>query len=49
MSEFTYNGEGEVAWLEYLHNFLAVLEDADEFDEVEVNLLLSHTLSESPQ
>jgi len=48
-SEFTYDGEGEVAWPEYLHNFFAFLEDADEFYEEEVNLLFSHTLHESSQ
>lgn len=49
LSKFTYNGEGEVAWHEYLHDFLAFLEDVDEFDEVEVSKLLSHTLRKSPQ
>lgn len=49
LSDFTYDGEGEVAWPEYLQDFLAFLEDADEFYEEYVNLLLSHTLHESPQ
>jgi len=49
LSEFTYDGEGKVAWPEHLHEFLAFLEDAEEFDEVEVNVLLSITLHECPQ
>lgn len=39
-----YDSEGEVSWTKYLHEFLAFLEDQDEFDEVEVILMLSHTL-----
>jgi len=34
LSEFTYDGEGEVAWPENLHDFLSFVEDVEEFDQV---------------
>ena len=45
--KFTYDGEGKVAWLEYLEDFYAFLNDADNFYVEEVSLLLSYTLRES--
>jgi len=44
-----YDGEGEVVWIAYLQDFYAFIDDADDFFDEEVRLLLSHTLRESPQ
>lgn len=49
LSEFTYDGEGEVAWLEYLEDFYAFLDNENEFYAEEVSLILSYVLRESPQ
>ena len=48
LSELTYDDEGMLAWPEHLNDFLAFLEDVEKLDEVEVNILLSTTLCESP-
>ena len=46
--EFTYDGEGEVAWLEHLYNFLFMIYEGDEFFDEQAGLLLVYTLRESP-
>lgn len=49
MYDFTYDGEGEVAWPVYLQDFYEFLDDADDFSDEEASLLLAYTLCESPQ
>jgi len=44
--DFTYDGEGEVAWPEYLEDLYAFL--IDEFYVEETSVLLASTLLESP-
>ena len=44
LSQIMYDGEREVAWLEHLDDFHALMEDMEYFIETEVCLLLSHTL-----
>jgi len=48
LSTHTYDGEGEVAWLEHLHNFLSMIYEEDEFTNKQASLLLVFTLRESP-
>ena len=48
LSTHTYDGEGKVAWLEHLHNFLSMIHEEDEFSDEQVGLLLVYTLRESP-
>jgi len=43
-----YDGEGEVAWPEHLHNFLSMIHEEDEFSNEQACLLLAYTLRESP-
>lgn len=43
----TYDGEGEVAWPEYLHNFHSMIHGEDEFTDECVGLLHAFTLHES--
>jgi len=43
-----YDGEGEVAWLEYLDAFLSMLHEEYGCSDEQANLLLAHTLRESP-
>lgn len=45
--EFTYDGEGEVAWLVFLHDFLAMLDEEVGCSDEQTSLLLAHTLRES--
>jgi len=47
--EFTYDGEGEVVWPEYLEEFYEFLDNTDELYAEEVSCLLSYTLCESPK
>jgi len=51
LSTFTYDVEGEVAWLEYLHDFLSMLHEEDGCSDEQANFLLAHThtLRESPR
>ncbi len=48
LSTHTYDGEGEVAWPEDLHNFLSMIHEEDEFTDEHASLLLAFTLRESP-
>ena len=48
LSTYTYDGEGEAAWHEHLHNFLSMIHQEDEFSDEQVSLLLAYTLHESP-
>ena len=47
-STHRYDGEGEVAWPEHLHNFLSMIHEEDELSDEQVSLLLAYTLCESP-
>jgi len=38
--------EGKVAWLEYLHDFLSMLHEEDEFFDEHAGLLLAYTIHE---
>lgn len=49
LSEFTYDGEGEVSWSEYLAEFYVFLENANDFYAKEVRILLLYSLHESTQ
>ena len=49
MSQFTYDGEGEVDLPEYLEALYEFIEDAYEFDVEEVSVVLPYTLHESPR
>lgn len=44
--ELVYDGEGDVAWPKHLDDFHAFIENFEGFDEVEVSMLLAHTLRE---
>ena len=44
LSTHMYDGEGEVAWPEHLHNFLFMIYEEDEFSDEHASLLLSYTL-----
>ena len=48
LSTHTYDGEGEVAWLENLHNFLSMIHEEDEFSDEQADLLLAYILRNSP-
>ena len=48
LSTHTYDGEGEMAWPEYLHNFLSMINEEDEFTDEQANLMLAFTLHKSP-
>ena len=47
LSTFTYDGEGEVAWPEYLHDFISMLHEEDGCSDEQADFLLAHTLRES--
>ena len=47
-STYMYDGEGEVAWPEYLHDFLSILHEEDGCSDKQAILLLAYTLRESP-
>jgi len=49
LSEITYDGEGGVACPKHLNDFLTFFGNEEDFDEVEVNMLLAYTLCESPE
>ena len=42
LSTYTYDGEGEVAWLEFLHDFLSMLHEEDGCSDKQGNLLLAY-------
>ena len=44
LSTYTYDGEGEVAWPEFLHDFLSMLHEEDGCSDEQANLLLAYTL-----
>jgi len=46
--EITYDGEGEVSWPEHLDDFHAFMDNVEGFNEIEVCMLLAHTLYEYP-
>jgi len=48
LSNFTYDGEGEVAWPEYLHDFISMLHEEDYFSDEQDSLMVAYTLRESP-
>ena len=48
MSTYTYDGEGEVAWPTFLHDFLAMLYEEDRYFDKQASLLFAYTLRESP-
>lgn len=48
LSTYTYDGEGEVAWPKFLHEFLAFLHEDDGCSDKQASLLLTYTLRESP-
>ena len=48
LSTFTYDGESEVAWPEYLHGFLSMLHEEDGCSDEQASLLLAYTLREYP-
>jgi len=48
LSTCTYDGEGEVAWLEYLYDFISMIHEEDGCSDEQANLLLAYTLRESP-
>jgi len=48
LSTYTYDGEGEVPWPEFLHNFLSMLHEEDGCFDEQASLLLAYTLHESP-
>ena len=48
LSTYMYDGEGEVAWLEHLHNFISLIYEEDDFTDEQASLLLAFTLRESP-
>ena len=41
LSTHMYDGEGEVAWPENLHNFLSMIHEEDEFSDEKASLLLA--------
>ena len=43
-----FDGEGEVDWPQYLHEFISMLYEEDGCSDEHANLLLAHTLHESP-
>jgi len=47
LSTYTYDGEGEVALPEYLHEFLSMLHEEDGCFDKKTNFLLTYTLRES--
>jgi len=42
-----YDGEGKVAWLEHLHNFLSIIHEEHQFCNKRAGLLLAYTLRKS--
>jgi len=47
--EFTYDGEGEVAWPVLLQDFFSMLNKEDGCSDEEDSLLLAYAFRESPQ
>ena len=48
LSTYTYDGEGKVAWPEFLHDFISMLHEEDGCFDKQASLLLAYTLCESP-
>lgn len=48
LSTYTYDGEREVVWPEFLHGFLSMLHEEDGCSDEQANFLLAYTLRESP-
>jgi len=48
LSEIAYDSEGEVAWTKHLYDFLAFMDNVEGFNEIEVCILLAHTLRQYP-
>ena len=45
---YTYDGEGEVAWPKFLHEFLSMLHEEDGCFDKHASFLLAYTLREYP-
>jgi len=43
-----YDGDGEVAWPEHLHNFPSMIHEEDEISDQHASFFPSYTLRESP-